>query len=149
MRQSIERIKSETGSVVVALQHAMETDGYISASAVDIIAEVFNVSPSEVYSTATFYRQFSFAKKGKNVLSICMGTACFVCGAAEILHAAEKELDITEGEVTADGLFSIERNVRCLGRCAAAPVVCVNGVFFEHATPEKIVAEINKLRGAK
>ena len=146
MRKEIEKIKKDTESVVVALQYVMATEGYISRAAVNLIAEVFNISATEVYSTASFYHQFSFTKKGKNVISVCMGTACFVLGAEGILRAVEKELGIREGEVTADGLFSIEKNTRCLGRCAGAPVVLINDQAYERATVESIKGVLNELK---
>ncbi|MDR1917374.1 MAG: NAD(P)H-dependent oxidoreductase subunit E [Christensenellaceae bacterium] len=145
MRKEIEKIKTETGSIVVALQYAMKHDGFISVKAVDIIAAVFGVSESEVYSTASFYNQFSFEQRGKNKISVCLGTACFVCGGAEILRAVEERLHIKEGGVTRDGLFSLERNVRCLGRCAGAPVVQINDTFYEKATKEQILTAIAEL----
>jgi NADH:ubiquinone oxidoreductase subunit E len=137
---------AENGSIVVALQDAMKNDGYISESAVNRIAQNFNVSPSEVYSVASFYHQFTFAKKGKNVIAICEGTACFVCGSEQIKKAVMSALKIKMGEVTADGLFSLEKNTRCLGRCAGAPVVCVNDTFYENATAEMILEAINDIK---
>lgn len=136
----------EKTSIVVALQGALKRDGYISKAAVDDIAVEFGVSPSEVYSVASFYQQFTFTKKGKNVIAICEGTACFVCGSEHIKKAIEKELNIKMGEVTADGMFSLEKNTRCVGRCAGAPVVCINETFYENATPEMILEAINELR---
>jgi NADH:ubiquinone oxidoreductase subunit E len=146
MKKEIEKIKTETGSVVVALQYAMRAEGCISAAAIEIIADVFGVSQTEVYSTASFYNQFSFAKKGKNEISVCLGTACFVCGGAEILRAVENRLHIKEGGVTPDGQFSIARNVRCLGRCAGAPIVQINDAFYEKATKEQILGVIDELK---
>jgi NADH:ubiquinone oxidoreductase subunit E len=145
MKEEIKKIKAETNSIVVALQYAMKTDGYISKDAINIIAKVFDISPSEVYSVASFYHQFSFTKKGKNIISICQGTACFVCGAGEILKAVQDRLGITEGEVTSDGKFSVEKNTRCLGKCAGAPVVLINNIFYERATKETIIGVINEL----
>jgi NADH:ubiquinone oxidoreductase subunit E len=145
MKEEIEKIKDETNSIVVALQYAMKTDGCISKDAINIIAKVFSVSQSEVYSTASFYHQFSFAKKGKNIISICQGTACFVCGAGDILKAVQDRLGITEGEVTPDGKFSVEKNTRCLGKCANAPVVLINDTFYERAAKETIIGAIDEL----
>jgi NADH:ubiquinone oxidoreductase subunit E len=146
IKDLIKKIKADTGSIVAALQHANEVDGYISPDAISIIAGVFGVSESEVYSTASFYNQFSFEKKGVNKISVCLGTACFVCGGAEILRAVENRLHIKEGGVTADGKFSLEPNVRCLGRCADAPVVEINGKFYAKATAEQILGVIDGLQ---
>ena len=145
MRKDIEAVKAQTGSVVAALQYAQHKEGYISRVAVNLIADVFNVSSTEVYSTASFYHQFSFTKKGKNIISVCMGTACFVLGAEEILKTIEKHLGIKEGEVTKDGKFSIEKNTRCVGQCAGAPVVVINDKFYEHATAKGIIEVLDAM----
>lgn len=133
-------------SVIVALQKAMQEQGYISRGAVAQIAAQFHISPTEVYATASFYQQFSFTPKGQHIISVCLGTACFIAGAQEILAMLEQELGIKEGEVTADGKFSIERNVRCLGQCAAAPIVQIDDKVYEHATAAQIKEVINGLR---
>jgi NADH:ubiquinone oxidoreductase subunit E len=146
LKKAIEKIKKETGSVVVALQYAQGAQGFISEDAVAVIADVFGQSRCAVYGTATFYHQFSFAPKGKNVVSVCMGTACFVCGAEAILKAVEGELGIKAGEVTKDRLFSIEHNTRCVGRCDAAPVVLVNDRMIEKATVKGVIDELKILK---
>ena len=84
--------------------------------------------------------------KGKNVISVCMGTACFVLGAETILRDIEKHLGIKEGEVTPDGLFSIEKNTRCVGLCAGAPVVVINDKFYEHTNTKEMLGVINELK---
>ena len=133
-------------SIIVALQKAMEQDGYITRDAVQKIANEFHVSPTQVYSTASFYQQFSFTPKGKNVIAVCMGTACFIAGAEAILKMLKEELGIGEGEITPDGKFSIQKNTRCLGKCSAAPIVTINDRVYEHATVAQIKEAINELR---
>lgn len=132
-------------SIIVALQKEMEAHGYISREAVDRIAKEFHVSPTQVYSVASFYQQFSFTPQGKNVIAVCMGTACFIAGAAEILDMLKQELGIGEGEITADGKFSIQKNTRCLGKCSAAPVVMINDQVYENATAAQIKEVIHGL----
>ena len=148
-KKQVEKVKADTASIVVALQLAQTTYGCITEDAVAIIADVFGVSRCAVYSTATFYHQFSFTPKGKNVIAVCMGTACFVCGAQNILTTIEEELGIKAGGVTPDGLFSIEHNTRCLGRCDAAPVVTINDVMLEKVTPDSIITEIQRIKSGK
>ena len=133
-------------SIIVALQKEMQAAGYISREAVKRIADEFHVSPTQVYSTASFYQQFTFVPQGKHVIAVCTGTACFIAGAEKILDMLQKELGITQGEVTPDGLFSIQKNTRCLGKCAAAPVVTIDDRVFENATPEQIKEAIHELR---
>ena len=133
-------------SIIVALQKVMQQDGYISRTAVERIATEFHVSPTEVYSVASFYQQFSFTPRGKNVIAVCTGTACFIAGAEKILAMLKTELGISEGEITPDGKFSLQKNTRCLGKCAAAPVVMINDRVFENATVAQIKEAIDELR---
>ncbi len=133
-------------SIIVALQKEMQKSGYISRDAVNQIADEFCVSPTQVYSVASFYQQFSFTPKGKNVIAVCMGTACFIAGAEKILAMLKDELGIGEGEITPDGKFSIQKNTRCLGKCAVAPVVTINDRVYEKATVAQIKEAINELR---
>ena len=133
-------------SIIVALQKFMQRDGYISHEAVQRIANEFQVSPTQVYSVASFYQQFSFTPQGKNVIMVCTGTACFIAGAEKILAMLKAELGISEGEITPDGKFSIQKNTRCLGKCAAAPIVMINDRVFENATVAQIKEAINELR---
>jgi len=145
LKSKIEKIRKDTGSVVVALQFAQTTFGCVTPDAVAVIADVFEVSRCAVYSTATFYHQFSFVPKGKNVIAVCMGTACFVCGAEGILKKIEDDFGIKAGQVTADGMFSIEHNTRCVGICDAAPVVMVNDQFIRKAKINEVSDEIRRL----
>ena len=133
-------------SIIVALQAASARDGYITKDAVTAIAAQFGVSPTQVYAVASFYQQFSFTPQGKNVIAVCMGTACFISGAQEILTMLKEELGIEAGEVTPDGQFSIQKNTRCLGKCAAAPVVTINDQVYERATVAQIREVIHGLR---
>ena len=145
-KKEVEHIKKTTGSVVVALQSAQSAYGCITPDAVKIIADVFEQSRCAIYSVATFYHQFSFTPKGKNVIAVCMGTACFVCGAENLLKAVEDELGIKAGEATKDGLFSIEHNTRCVGRCDLAPVVTFNEEMLGKITIDEL---INKIKDVK
>ena len=144
MKKDIEKIKKDTQSVVVALQHAQTADGYITPTAIAQIADVFGKSRCEVYSIATFYHQFTFAPKGRNVIAVCMGTACFVCGAGDILKKIEDEFGINAGEVTADGKYSIEHNTRCVGRCDLAPVVMINDTMLGNVKINEVCNDIKR-----
>jgi len=88
------------------------------------VSAYLNVPESRVYSVATFYKALSLVPLGKNIIKICDGTACHIRGSPEVLKAFEKELAITNGETTEDGLFTLQ-TVYCLGACALAPVVTV------------------------
>ncbi|MGQ9511716.1 NADH-quinone oxidoreductase subunit NuoE family protein [Thermodesulfitimonas sp.] len=101
---------------------------------------------STVAGVATFYSQFVAVPQGKNVINVCLGTACYVKGGAEIFATFKKLLGVDADETTPDGLFTL-RATRCLGACSIAPVVTVNEAVFAHATPEtatEIVAHYGK-----
>jgi len=91
----------------------------------------------EVYRVASFYKAFRLSPQGKNVLTMCMGTACHVRGARLLLDQATGQLGVKSGEVTPDGLFSVEC-VNCLGACALGPIVSENGSYHHHMTPGKL-----------
>jgi NADH-quinone oxidoreductase subunit E len=91
----------------------------------------------EVYRVASFYKAFRLKPCGKNVLTMCMGTACHVRGSRLILDEATGQLGVKPGEVTSDGLFSVE-HVNCLGACALGPIIKENGSYHHHMTPGKV-----------
>jgi len=99
----------------------------------------------EVYRVASFYRAFRLKPSGKNVLTMCMGTACHVRGAHLLRDQATGQLGVKPREVTPDGLFSVE-NVNCLGVCAMGPIVTENGFYHQHMTPGKLRKLIETLR---
>ena len=134
-------------SILTELQNCQEKDGYITKEAVHAIADDFKTSDSDVFGVATFYHQFTFRPRGKTVIQVCLGTACFVMGGADILACVENELGIRAGETTKCGTFSIEHNTRCLGDCANAPVVLVGDKhWITKATPEKVLNQLTELR---
>jgi NADH-quinone oxidoreductase subunit E/NADP-reducing hydrogenase subunit HndA len=115
--------------IVVALQKAQERDGYINEAAVAEISDEFGVSRCEVFSVATFYHQFTFSPKGKNVVAVCMGTACFVRGASAVVDEFLARLNAKVGETTEDGEWSVDC-LRCVGACGLAPVLTINGKVY-------------------
>jgi NADH:ubiquinone oxidoreductase subunit E len=141
--------EKDNGSVLTALQCAQECYGYINEEAVEVVADCFNVSRCHVYGVATFYHQFTFTKKGKHNVQVCMGTACYVLGAGDILLAAEDELGIKAGETSKDGLFSIEHNTRCVGDCANAPIVIIGEKWLMRTNARQTMMELKKLKKAE
>ena len=102
-----------------------------------MIAEGLDIPLSEVYGVATFYSLFALNPKGKYRISVCLGTACYVKGAAQVLAAVEQKLDIRPGSITPDGLFSLD-TCRCIGACGLAPVMTVNDEVYGRLTPEMV-----------
>ena len=115
--------------LVPALQRAQEAFGYLSSDTVQRIARWLKLSPSEVFGVATFYAQFRFCPPGRHRLRICLGTACHVKDGAQMLDTAVRTLGIEAGETTPDGEHELER-VACLGCCALAPVVSLDGTIY-------------------
>ena len=123
----IEENKDEQGSLIKVLHEAQLVYGYLPLEVQKTIADGLNIPLSEVYGVVTFYTQFSLKPKGKYHIAVCMGTACYVKGAGDILDEFNKQLGLAGGEddCTEDGRFSIEA-CRCIGACGLAPVLTIN-----------------------
>lgn len=142
--QILEKRRSQPDQLIEALQDVQENYGYISREAMQAVSQGLGVPPMEVYRVASFYKAFRLKPSGKNVLTMCMGTACHVRGARLLLDQAAGQLGVKSGEVTPDGLFSVE-HVNCLGACALGPIVSENGSYHHHMTPGKLRKLINTL----
>jgi NADH-quinone oxidoreductase subunit E len=131
-------------NLIPILQEVQMEYGYLSKENLIRISEYLEISPNEVYGVASFYQQFKFTKPGKHIISVCLGTACFVKGGKVLAEAVKTKLNIEPGETTEDGLFSFER-VACLGCCALAPVVQIDGEVFGQVKPAKLLRLINRI----
>lgn len=135
--------KNIEGPLMPIMQKAQELFGFLSMETMTIIAEALDIPVSEVYGVATFYSQFSLNPKGKNIISVCTGTACYVKGAQAILDEAKKLLGIDVGETTADSKFTI-MDTRCLGCCGLAPVLVINDDVYGRLVPADVKGIIDK-----
>ncbi|KYK27961.1 MAG: NADH dehydrogenase [Candidatus Proteinoplasmatales archaeon SG8-5] len=143
VREIVESHGSNPSNLIPILQDVQTNDGYLSENALAEIAGLMDVSESTIYGVATFYTQFKFVKPGEHEIRICQGTACHVRGAESLLDFFKTNLGIQPGETTKDGRFSLER-VACLGCCALAPVMVIDGEVYGHLTTakaEKILTE--------
>lgn len=131
-------------TIVDELQQVMKKNGHLTNDDIIHIANKLNVSNAQVYGVATFYSQFTFRQNAKYLIEVCDGTACFLLGSTEILHALEKRLNATPFQNTADNKFCIA-TVRCLGACAESPVMKINGTMYTHLSPKKAVSIIDEL----
>jgi NADH:ubiquinone oxidoreductase subunit E len=145
LNQILEGRRSQPGQLIEVLQDVQENYGYISEEAMRAAAEGLGVPLMEVYRVASFYKAFKLKPCGRNHLTMCMGTACHVRGARLVSEQAVGQFGIDLGEVTADGLFSVE-HVNCLGACALGPIVKENEFFHHHMTPGKLRKLIESLR---
>ena len=137
LNQILEGRRSQPNQLIEVLQDVQENYGYISKEAIQTVSRDLGMPLIEVYRVASFYKAFRLKPAGKNTLTFCMGTACHVRGARLLLDQATAQLGIEPGEVTPDGLFSIEY-VNCLGACALGPIVTENGTYHHHMTPGKL-----------
>lgn len=131
--------------LIEVLHKTQDTFGYIPKRVITRIAKTLDIPVSTIYGVITFYSRFSLVPKGKYSISVCMGTACYVKGANDILDAFVRELGIGVGETTEDQLFSIIET-RCVGQCAIAPVVNVNEDVYPYFKLEDVSTIINELR---
>lgn len=134
--------------LIEVLQDVQQSHGYISEEAASAVSRRLGLPLIEVYRVANFYKAFSLRPRGEHVITVCMGTACHVRGAARMLDEVAGQLGIQPGETTEDGLFTIER-VNCLGACALGPVVVLDGVYHHHMTPGKLRKLIQSVRAAQ
>ena len=119
------------------LQDVQKEYGCLSFEALSKIAESLDISLQQIYSVATFYKAFSLEPLGRHAISVCIGTACHVRGAAKVIEELERQLNIKTGETTEDRKFTLN-SVNCLGACALGPVMVIDGQYFEKVTPGKI-----------
>jgi len=136
-----ECVKKEHGKsyLISVLQKIQNSFGYLSNEMLEEVAQLMQIPAARVYGVATFYHFFTFIPKGKNRITVCMGTACYVRGANKLMEQLKDMLGIKEGETTADGLFSLQ-GARCLGACAMAPVMVVNDRVYGNVTPDQLPA---------
>lgn len=121
----IEKHKDDEGALMPVMQEAQEIYGYLPVEVQQMIAKGLSVPVEKVYGVATFYSQFALTPKGEYKISVCLGTACYVKGAQDVLDRIEQVLGIGADECTEDGRFSLEA-CRCIGACGLAPVMTIN-----------------------
>jgi NADH-quinone oxidoreductase E subunit len=134
--------------LLAALYIAQEQYGWLSQEAIHRVAARLDLSPGQVYTTASFYTLFKLQPQGRYRIQVCEGLSCYLVGGAEpvIEHVAGR-LGLRPGETTADGKFTLEV-VQCLASCGAAPALRVNDELYEKMTGEKIDELLERLRGA-
>lgn len=125
LKNIIDKYKDTRGALIPVLHEAQEVYGYLPEDVLKKISEGINVSLAEIYGVVTFYTQFSLNPKGRFSINICLGTACYVKGAGEILDKFKELLGIDVGQCTPDGKFSLDA-CRCIGACGLAPVITIN-----------------------
>lgn len=126
------------------MQHAFK---YIPREGMQSLAKYLDCPLSSLYSMATFYRALSLTPKGEHIIKVCDGTACHLRGAVNLIDGICRAIGILPGETTRDGLFSLE-TVNCLGSCALAPVMVIDGVYYSKVTLERLKEILDTFGGA-
>ena len=145
VEEIVERYSSEKSALIAIMQEIENLYGYLPAWALRHISEKLDVPLIRVYGVASFYDAFHLTPRGKHLVRVCLGTACYLRGSARILEALERELCIKDGETTPDLEFSVQ-SVRCLGACALAPVMVVDERYFDKMTPTKVRSVLKRVQ---
>lgn len=145
LQQVIDELKHEQGCLMPIMQRAQDIFGYLPEDVQNYIAKALDIPVSDIYGVATFYAQFNLEPKGKYIISVCLGTACYVKGAQLVLDKLEEVLGVPAGSTTPDGVFTLNAT-RCLGACGLAPVIMVNDDVYGRLTPDQIPGIIAKYR---
>ncbi|RRR75447.1 MAG: bidirectional hydrogenase complex protein HoxE [Candidatus Viridilinea halotolerans] len=144
LEATMKRHQHRPDALIEVLHKAQEIYGYLTPDLLTSVAHKLHLPPSRVYGVATFYHFFSLAPPGEHSCTVCLGTACYVKGAASILAALEEQAGLRAGHTSADGKLSL-LVARCLGACGIAPAVVLNGQVFGHALPDELQARVAEL----
>lgn len=137
LREVIREYRDVPGGTMPVMQKAQEIFGYLPLEVQQMIADGLGIPVKEVYGIATFYSLFTLNPKGKYQITVCLGTACYVKGAQQILDKVVELLDCPVGSITSDGRFSVDA-ARCIGACGLAPVMMINDDVYGQLTPDKV-----------
>lgn len=141
-----ERYKDEKTPLMMILSDIQKEYGYIPLEVQELVSEKTGISVAEIYGVVTFYSFFSLQPKGKYVIGCCLGTACYVKGAQQVIDKFSEILKIAPGETTEDGLFTLDA-LRCLGACGIAPAVSINGKVYPKVAVNQVQGIIDELKG--
>ena len=133
--------------LIMILNDIQNEYGYIPLEVQQIVSDKTGISVAEIYGVVTFYSFFSLVPNGKYVIGICLGTACYVKGAQQVIDKFSEILGIGAGQTTEDGLFTIDA-LRCIGACGIAPAVTINGKVYPKVSVDMVPAIIEEYRAA-
>jgi len=142
-----DRYAGERTPLMMILSDIQKEYGYIPLEVQELVSEKTGVSVADIYGVVTFYSFFSLKPKGKYIIGVCLGTACYVKGAQQVIDKFSEILGIAPGETTSDGMFTIDA-LRCIGACGIAPAVTINGKVYPKLSVDvvpSIVEEYRKL----
>ena len=135
----------EPSPLMMILSAIQKKYGYIPLEVQEVVSKKTGIPTAEIYGVVTFYSFFSLKPKGQYVIGICLGTACYVKNSQMVLDKFHEKLGIQSGETTDDGLFTSEA-MRCVGACARAPAMSINGKVYPKVTPDQVERIIDEYR---
>lgn len=147
IREICASYSSENTPLMMILSDIQNEFGYIPLEVQEIVSEEIGVSVADIYGVVTFYSFFSLEPKGKYIIGVCLGTACYVKGAGPVLDKFSEILGIKPGETTADGLFTLDA-LRCIGACGIAPAVTINGKVYPKVKVSDVPGIIDSYKNA-
>ena len=147
VREIADRFRGKKGVLIPLLQAVQARFSYVPEEAIPTIAEAAGVFPVEVYGVITFYAQFYLAPRGRHIVRVCMGTACYIMGGKDLLDHLQEKLGVAVDGTTPDGLFTLG-TVACLGCCGRGPVLTIAEKFLGRGTVRNVDEEIDRLAEA-
>ena len=142
----VEEWKDKPGNLIMVLHKAQEEYGYIPRSIAVALSRMIDVPLAKIYGVTTFYHYFKLQKPGKHTLQVCLGTACYLQGSADLIQRLETHLGVGINQTTADGELSLEA-VRCVGCCGLAPVMVGSGKVYGKLNPTGLPEVLEKIKG--
>jgi len=144
IEQVVDRYGGDTGMLIPMMQDVQAELGYLPSEQLRYLSRRLNVPVSRIYAVATFYSSFRLAPKGAHEVTLCMGTVCYLKGAPNIAEAISRQFGVEPGGTTRDRLFSFQA-VNCVGACAVAPVMLVDGKYYGSMTVESALEVLHGL----
>jgi len=145
LKEFIDSLKDEKGAILFVLYKAQELFGYLPIEVQSFISKEMKIPLSQIHGVITFYHFFRTQPIGKNLINVCLGTACYVKGSEDVLKAISKELKIKVGETTSDRIFTLT-TARCFGACGLAPVMVIGTNIYGRLNAQKAINVIKEIR---
>ncbi|GBF11496.1 NADH-quinone oxidoreductase subunit NuoE [Tepidibacillus sp. HK-1] len=145
VKESIRNFKDMKGALIPVLHKVQNLYGYLPENVLQVVSEELDVPMTEIYGVASFYSFFSLEPKGEYVIRVCLGTACYIKGAQELLDRLSKELNVQVQKTTEDGKFTLDAT-RCLGACGLAPVMMIGEKVYGRVTSNDISKILEEYR---
>ena len=140
-----DRYANERTPLMLVLSDIQKEYGYIPLEVQEVVSAKLNIPVSDIYGVVTFYSFFSLTPKGKYVIGVCLGTACYVKGGQNVIDKFCQVLNCKPGQTTEDGLFTVDA-LRCIGACGIAPAVSINGKVYSKVKVDEVTKIVNEYK---